>query len=134
VCCATTREFGVTLGEIHGILHIPLPRQGIGPGPYVFGAVLGVLGEVAGGLVIEGVDEPVQQGGPAVEVVQTAVGGGAGAVVVLGVVEQSHQFRDQGGQPEYGGTGNRSKCGHLIFVRDRVSAGRHNHCCGKCAV
>jgi hypothetical protein len=38
-----------------------LPRQGIGPGPCVFGAVLGVLSEVAGGLVTEGVDEPVQQ-------------------------------------------------------------------------
>ncbi|GGU68705.1 hypothetical protein GCM10010211_37610 [Streptomyces albospinus] len=60
-----------------------LPRQGIGPSPYVFGAVLGVLGEVARGLVTEGVDEPVQQGGPAVpavEVVQAVVAVELGAL------------------------------------------------------
>ncbi|MER6151332.1 hypothetical protein [Streptomyces hirsutus] len=32
------------------------------------------------------------------------------------------------------GTGNRSKCGHLILSGDHVSAGRHSHCRGKCAV
>ncbi|MCX4462373.1 hypothetical protein [Streptomyces sp. NBC_01719] len=40
----------------------------------------------------------------------------------------------QGANRNTAGTGNRSKCGHLIFVRDPVSAGRRSHYRGKYAV